>query len=426
MWSDLCFRFFQGIFFSCSSFECYINLRSIMSKFFYTVLFFLFSLAFLMPNFSYAQGCVAVRPMGCGGANAGTGSFLMNKGDWQAGVLYRYFESYKHFRGDSEEKERVEHGTQVINTSNSIDFSLSHALSQRLSVTANLPLIFYDRSSLYEHYGNSTTANPQQLRFHTGAKGIGDLRLSSSYWLLNPKKHLKKNLAVGLGIKLPTGNSNVQGEFHKRKSSDGSDTIIVKAVDQSIQLGDGGVGITLDLQGYTVLSKRVSLYLNGFYMSNPQETNKTVNRVLSASSTVFDTITQFHSIADQFAFRFGASCVLWPAKGLVFSFGVRAEGVPSKDLVGGDWGFRRPGYIISAEPGLSWQMGNISVNTSVPYSLYRNRVKSVSDLADPTGKRHGDAAFADYLVNVGFTYRFVKKQKMTVHMPVFKDAAPKE
>jgi hypothetical protein len=394
-----------------------------MLKYCFTLLIFPIALWLLLPNVAVAQGCVAVRPMGCGAANASSGSFLMDKGDWQVGILYRYFESYKHFKGDSEQKERVELGTQVINTANSVDISLSHAITKRLTLAASLPLISYDRSSLYEHYGNSIAANPDQKRFHTDAQGIGDLRLSGSYWLLNPTKHQKTNVAMGLGLKLPTGNANVQGGFHKL-TKEKVDTTIIKAVDQSIQLGDGGVGITLEVQAYTVLSKRTSLYLNGFYMSNPKETNGAKTRT-TAPASLADSITQFHSVADQFAFRFGANYVIWPAHGLVVGLGVRAEGVPAKDIIGEDWGFRRPGYVISAEPSISYQFNQLSFNLSVPYALYRNRVKSVSDLADPLGLRHGDAAFADYLINLGVTYRFAKKHKMMDHAPTFKDVSPK-
>jgi hypothetical protein len=370
---------------------------------------------------SQAQGCVAVRPMGCGAGIASSGSGLLHKGDFQVGVLYRNFKSYKHFRGDSEEKERVELGTEVINLSNSVDLSLGYGLTSRLSLSANLPYIAYDRSSLYEHYGNSMTANPNQKRFHTAANGIGDLRLSSSYWLLDPMKNNKHNLALGLGLKLPTGNSNVQDEFHKRKTSDGSDTTIVKAVDQSIQLGDGGVGLSLDLQGYSVLSSRFSLYLSAFYMSNPKEINNTVNRVLSASSILADSITQFHSVADQFALRMGVNYLPTFIHGVAFGLGVRAEGVPAKDLIGGSWGFRRPGYIISAEPTITFQKSAWALNLSVPYALYRNRVKSVADLSDPAGLKHGDAAFANYLINIGINYKITKKHKMPVIAPAFKD-----
>lgn len=385
-------------------------------------------LGFILLYFSHsaiAQGCVAIRPMsGCTGV--ATNSISLGKGQWQASANYRYFQSFRHFRGDSEEEERVEHHTEVINDAHSIDVGLAYGLSNRLSLSANLPFIYYDRSSLYEHYGNGLNNNPEQKRFHTGAQGIGDLRLAASYWLANPNKHPKQNLAVGLGIKLPTGNENVQDEFHRRKATDGGDSVIVKAVDQSIQLGDGGVGISLELQGYASLFKNASLYLNGFYMSNPQETNKTVNRVLNANSSAVDSITAFHSIADQFVVRIGMNYLILPKHGLAAGLGVRAEGIPAKDVIGGSNGFRRPGYIISAEPSLFYAAGKFVFTFNIPVALYRNRTRSVSDIASginpATGlPRQGDAAFADYSVNLGVAYRF-GGQKMK-HSDM--DAVPK-
>ncbi len=367
-----------------------------------------------------AQGCVAIRPMsGCTGVAAN--SVALGKGQWQAGVNYRYFRSFRHFRGDSEQKERLEENTEVINLAHSIDLGLGYGINNRLSVAVNLPLIHYDRSSLYEHYGNSPAANPEHKRFHTGAKGIGDLRLSGTYWLLDPAQSPRRNLAVGLGLQLPTGNENVQDEFHRRKSSDGSDSVIVKAVDQSIQLGNGGIGISMELQAYTTVFERGALYFNGFYMSSPQETNKTVNRALNANSTTFDSITAFHSIADQYVVRLGLNYTVLPAQGVSLNLGLRAEGIPAKDLIGGDKGFRRPGYIVAAEPGISCQRGNFNFSLNIPYALYRNRVKSVGDLSDPTGQRHGDAAFADYSINAGLVYRFGGHQATAMNVPRFED-----
>lgn len=363
----------------------------------------------LIAQQSFGQGCVAIRPMsGCAGTSSN--SALLGKGQFQFGANYRYFRSFRHFKSDSEQKERLEKHTEVINIAHSIDLGLSYGVTNRLSVSANLPLIYYDRSSLYEHYGNSTTTNPEQKRFHTGAQGIGDVRLAGSYWIFNPEKHMNHNLAVGLGVKLPTGNENVQDEFHRRKSTDGSDTTIVKAVDQSIQLGDGGVGVSLELQGFTTLFKNGSLYFNGFYMSNPRETNNTVNRVLTASSTSVDSITAFHSVADQFVVRVGMNYTVLPKQGLTVGLGLRAEGIPTRDLIGGSRGFRRPGYIVSAEPAIAFQKGDFTFSLNVPYALYRRRTRSVADIAggnDANGiPRNGDAAFADYSVNVGLVYRF--------------------
>lgn len=377
-------------------------------------------LLLLFSQTSSAQGCVAIRQMGCGGNSANTA--LFTKGQWQASANYRYFRSFRHFRGSHEEVERVENGTEVINKTHAIDLGLSYSLSNRFSVTATLPVISNDRSSLYEHYGNSLTANPEQKRFHTGSFGIGDLRLSGTYWLLNPEKHFKTNVAVGLGVKLPTGNENVNDEFHKRRATDGSDSIFVRPVDQSIQLGDGGVGVSFEVQAFTALSHRALLFVNAFYLSNPRNTNNTLTR--GGTAPTGEPLTAYHSVADQMAGRLGVNYFLWPAQGLAVNAGGRFEGIPAKDLIGKSEGFRRPGYIISAEPGLSWQNRNVFVTLNVPIALYRNRVKSVFDLADPTGQRHGDAAFADYSVNLGLAWRFGGREH-TASTPMWKEAGTK-
>ncbi|CAN5814332.1 hypothetical protein BH11BAC7_BH11BAC7_02140 [soil metagenome] len=353
-----------------------------------------------------AQGCVAVRPMSCSGVGYANGSALLPKGHFQLSTTYRYFKSYKHFRGDVEEEERVEDGTEVINTAHSMDIGMTYAITDRFNISQNIPLIYFDRSSLYEHYGNATSTNPDQKRFHTGAAGVGDIRFTASYWLIKPGKDSSGNISIGGGIKLPTGNSYVTDEFHRR-TADGRDSTILKPVDQSIQLGDGGWGFVIETQGFCKFGERLAGYYNGFYMFNPQNVNKTPNR--SPLATTGDNmITNYHSIADQYMFRFGMNFQVMKDKGLYVSLGGRAEGIPAKDRIGKSDGFRRPGYIISVEPGLNFQKGNHTFVLNIPVALYRNRVKNTYDLADPDGLRHGDAAFADYLINFTYLYKFGK------------------
>lgn len=354
---------------------------------------------------TYSQGCVAIRPMGASSGNYASQLGALPKGQWQFSATYQYFKSFRHFRGDVQEHERIELGTQVENISHSVDFGFQKALTDKLSLGLNVPVLYYDRSSLYEHYGNSLTSNPDQMRFHTGSFGIGDTRITANYWLLDPKRDsLKGNIAVGLGVKLPTGNSNVQGDFHKISDS-GSDSIATRAVDQSIQLGDGGFGIIFTLQGVKRVFNHGMAYFNGFYMASPQETNKTLTR---GTTVGVDPIAAYHSIPDQYALRMGILYNVMPASGFSTSLGFRFEGVTAKDLIGSSNGFRRPGYILSVDPGIVFSRNNLNINVNVPVALYRNRIKSVQDLADPTGKKHGDAAFADYLVSVGIAYRFGK------------------
>lgn len=363
---------------------------------------------FFIHTQSLAQGCVAIRGgMGCSGTAVGGNSLIsLHKGQWQAGVGYRYFESFRHFRGSHEEAERVENNTQVINRSHTADLSLSVGLNNRFSLGLNLPVNFYDRSSLYEHYGNSFESNPQQLRFNTGATGIGDLRLSGTYWLFDPATSLRGNLSLGLGVKAPTGNANVIGEFHKLDAN-GQDYLQQRPVDQSIQLGDGGWGVNLEAQAFHSIATRMAAYFNAFYLSNPRNVNETLTR---GTLENVDPLIAYHSVADQYAVRLGLSYVLLPHSNLVLSLGGRIEGVPARDLLGKDEGFRRPGYAISAEPGIFLTRGNATFALNVPVALYRNRVKSVYDLAND---RHGDAAFADYLVSANVAYRFGGK-----HTPV--------
>ncbi len=117
------------------------------------------------------------------------------------------------------------------------------------------------------------------------------------------------------------------------------------------------------------------------------------------------------SVPDQFAFRLGGSYAL-PIDGATLSLGARYEGVPVEDLIGGSDGFRRPGMVFSVEPGLSFSVKGVSMFASIPIALDRNRPQSVTDRETErlTGNpRNGDAAFADYSVNLGLSYRIPRR-----------------
>ena len=95
------------------------------------------------------------------------------------------------------------------------------------------------------------------------------------------------------------------------------------------------------------------------------------------------------------------------------SLGVHLEGIPVKDIIGESLGFRRPGYIVSAEPGVTYMNGKTTYNLNVPIAMYRMRSQSVTDkqIQDASGvARNGDAAFADYLISFGVTYRLSAPQ----------------
>jgi hypothetical protein len=360
-----------------------------------------------------AQGCVAVRGFGGCGVAGGSGLALAPK-QWQVGANYRYFESFRHFKGDEEQYDRLVKQTQVINYSNTMDISASMGLTLRTQMNVNLPVSYTDRSSYYEH-GGQTTTFPGARKTSTSA-GIGDARIGISKWLWNPVSHTKSNLMLGVGLKLPTGNWNVQDSFYNVMVTDpvtgsSSRKTVYRPVDQSIQLGDGGLGLSLEMQGFWEMADGLFAYGNAFYILNPRGVNGTMtNRrttiVVNGVSQVF-TNEYMCSVADQYAARLGFLSQS-QLHGLSFSWGARLEGVPVRDLVGESYGFRRPGYTIAAEPGVTYMKGKTTVNFNMPIALYRIRKQSVTDkeVQDATGvARNGDAAFADYLISLGVTYR---------------------
>ncbi len=360
-----------------------------------------------------AQGCVAVRGFGGCGVAGGSGLALAPK-QWQVGANYRYFESFRHFKGDEEQYDRLVKQTQVINYSNTMDISASMGLTLRTQMNVNLPVSYTDRSSYYEH-GGQTTTFPGARKTSTSA-GIGDARIGISKWLWNPVSHTKSNLMLGVGLKLPTGNWNVQDSFYNVMVTDpvtgsSSRKTVYRPVDQSIQLGDGGLGLSLEMQGFWEMADGLFAYGNAFYILNPRGVNGTMtNRrttiVVNGVSQVF-TNEYMCSVADQYAARLGFLSQS-QLHGLSFSWGARLEGVPVRDLVGESYGFRRPGYTIAAEPGVTYMKGKTTVNFNMPIALYRIRKQSVTDkeVQDATGvARNGDAAFADYLISLGLTYR---------------------
>jgi hypothetical protein len=318
----------------------------------------------------------------------------LDSSKWQLSINNRFFKSYKHFVGTDEQKQRQTLGTEVINHQFTTDIALTHQINSRWSFMIDLPIEANSRSSLYEHNNVG--------RYLTRSFGVGDIRFAVYSWLLNPEKSHNFNVQAGLGIKLPTGNYNYQDYFHLTDS-----TTRLGAIDQSIQLGDGGTGITFELNTFYLLSHNISLYGNFYYLSNPREENGTSTaRGGTPSASSIKNGSDVMSVPDQFMIRAGASIKFNAITG---SLGLREECLPVYDLIGGSGGFRRPGYIISAEPGVTYQLKKINVFAYVPVAIVRNRTQSVPDkiTTQLTGvNTHGDAAFADYAVNIGFSVRF--------------------
>lgn len=369
-----------------------------------SVFIFLF-IAIIFQVQSNAQGCVAIKHFACStGTDLETN--LLPEGDFQLGLSYRYFKSFRHFRGTEEEADRVANNTEVINNSHALDLNLNYGISSRWFTSLTIPTVINTRSSLYEH--------GREERNTTFSRGLGDIRVGVGYWVLNPETHQNGNLALGLGLKLPTGDYNATDIFYN-VGPEGSPE--VRPVDQSIQPGDGGFGFNLNFQLYEKIANRLFGYASGSYLFNPRETNgirtfrETLSPILENESIM--------SVADQYSVSAGFAYTI--AHNFSGSIGALFEGVPVEDVFGGSGGFRRPGNVLSIDPGISYNRNNVSFNLNVPFAVRRERPQSVTDLEtqEATGTpRNGDAAFADYLINVGIAYKIPGRNKTEV--PQFK------
>jgi hypothetical protein len=345
---------------------------------------FLLALSLLSFSESFAQGCVAVRNM----SSCTTIFDSLQSRSMQFTLNYRYFKSFRHYTGSHEDKERVEQNTNVINHDNSVILGFSYNFNTRWAASISVPMIYIDRSSRPRNAANQRVDE----RHYATSKGLGDVRLMGYYSALRNHKH--GNLIVGLGVKLPTGNYNYKDEQYVNGA------FVNRPVDQSIQPGDGGLGAIVEIDYNRSIFRQGLLYFNSSYLFNPRNTNGTkTNR-----SNPFEAEM---SVVDQFFVRTG---LRYMVHAFQFGAGMRLEGIPVRDLIGKSDGFRRPGYIVSAEPSVLFTSGPHTFGINVPVALVRNRTKSVADsrlqAQNNDGKDvHGDAAFADWLLSVSYAYK---------------------
>jgi hypothetical protein len=359
------------------------------------ILVALFCLGFI--HQSNAQGCVAIRTVGGLCTMEHAGMHQEDSSKWTLNINYRYFTSYKHFNGRDEQKFRVEEGSEVINYMSAMDFNLLRNINSKWMVGINIPLVNYDRTSKYEHLGNTSP-----YRFATAARGLGDIRLAAYRWLIAPDANKKGNLMAGLGIKLPTGNFKAQDEFQYATNARR-----IGYVDQSIQPGAGGFGVTVELNGFRQINTTWSAYANAFYLLNPRDNNGvSTARGGTPSATAIKYTSNVMSVADQYMVRSGFN---YSKQAWAYSLGLRYECIPTYDLIGKSTGFRRPGNILSAEPGVTYMYKKYNFFLYTPVAIRRERPQSYPDIVrtNLTGVfARGDAAFADYSINVGMSFRF--------------------
>jgi hypothetical protein len=302
--------------------------------------------------------------------------------EWQVGVAYRRLVADEWYLGKKVDESKAPFGRPLFLDINSIDLSVSYAVSDRLSLTLTLPFSSGTHSRFYA----------DTVRHKVAARGLGDVNLVANLWVLDPNKHPNGEVALGLGIKTPSGNNHSKDDFFLPNAPP-----TIRPVDQAIQLGDGGWGIMLQAQGYRRLSDRASAYAVGSYLVSP--------RVQSdVPSPIPGTPTVYLAVPDVYSARAGLGFALSSAHGVSASLGGRIDGIPQGDLVGGiDSAFRRPGYSVYLDPGLTFRHSGDEVTLGVPLRVLQDFQRSAIDRQRGFV---GGGDLAEYLVFVGYSRRF--------------------
>jgi hypothetical protein len=392
---------------------------------------------------TYAQGCVAVRQLG--GINPlSSNGYTLPKGEFQIGTSYRYFHSFRHFVGTDEKPHRQttqggfvngkERGNAVNIYSHSIDLNLSYALTDRIQFNISIPYVHNERSQVLRiQTGGKVTLDGEEVdqvligdRYSVYAKGLGDIRMSANYWVFDPATVQKGNLMVGAGVKLNTGSHTEEDDAIALDPTTKQVITQRQVMDQALQPGDGGIGISLELQGFRQLYKGIYGFASGYYLFNPRESNGSFKSaptvVKDEEGNTLGTLTGYNVYAspDQYAARVGVMGGIGKMRNVTLSAAARLEGIPAYDAFGGQVAYRRPGYVVAAEPGVSFRTGKHSFALFVPFNFVRNRIQSAADIArqnlqnsvitEESEKVHvqGDAAFADYSINFNYSYRLGK------------------
>jgi len=345
-----------------------------------------------------AQGCVVAHSVGEIGGPDSEGGYLA-PGHWELTFDYRHLYSFRHFVGSVEQVYRTEGKSNVRNRVNLFDAGLTYQITPRFSVEGNVPVEFASR----RYYigvgtlGGGVPAVPLVGDF--GLSGMGDISFMGQGWIWNPKNNPSHNIQIGIGVQMPTGRDNIQNKFAVIPGTPPSN----QTADYSIQPGIGVWAIPFSVQSFQAISHSVQAYFNGSYLVTPSETNGVAN--ISPLGTPQPPQNAYVSAADEYLLQAGFSYMVAKVKGLTLVGGLRKEGVPAHDLIGGDEGFRRPGYAVSLEPGVVYGLknGHDVITANIDRAVYRNRIASVPDMQLGT---HGDAAFADWLWLASFQHRF--------------------
>jgi hypothetical protein len=348
----------------------------------------------LFSFYAHSQGCVAIRNL------TGFGQFSIPQYEeepikWLMSANGRYSQFHDTFRGS--DNLNLPDEDKTFSETVIVDFTLARIYENGWSIAVDLPIMSANRRNWQDH---ATPQDSIKTKYTTRSFGLSDVRISVYKWLFDVTQAHRGNIQIGLGLKFATGDYRYQDYFHRPQGT------VVAPVNFTLQLGDGGTGITTEINAFYTLTSSISLYANGFYLFNPREQNGTSNTTGRPPTTLEkEAGADINSVPDAFSLRGGAN---FTVRDFVFWAGVRFEGSPVYDAFGGSEGQRRAGYIVSAEPGVNYKLKKAILFAFVPITMYGTTKQTVADknITNITGTyRPSPGGLVDYQLYFGIVFR---------------------
>jgi len=271
----------------------------------------------------------------------------------------------------------------------SVSLGLTYAVTDRLRLSVAVPF----------QTGRLSFIEDDGLRHTERVTDFGDVTVSGNAWLLDPRSGPTGNLMLGVGLKLPTASHRDSVEFFTKTGP------AQRVADPSIQPGDGGWGVLMQVQAFQQVFPGGLAYLSGSYLLNPRvQTEATIGRPIGLPGDPAAGTPYHLSVPDAYSLRSGVSYAVAPRWDLSASFGGRLDGVPVQDLVnGGDADFRRPGYSVFLDPGVDLSRGSSTFALNVPVRVHADRRANMYDRVIAV---QGGGNLAKVQVLASYTHRF--------------------
>lgn len=330
----------------------------------------------------------------------------IKKGHFVLGYSYSTETASKYFSGS--------HPNRFINSvvspkrrGNVLNIIGMYQFNSKASLAVTMPLVFnsyafYPRYVTPQDFAAHSAELSTLPRYKQRANGLGDLSIVYRSLLFKPNKERSWNTSYGLGLVLPTGNFNAQSVYPDYEGND----LEKRSVFKTIMPGAGGVGIYGEAQVFKTADfpvKGTTYWGFGSYLAQPRgrnSTESTLGNLWGPDKSAGIQHALKNSVADQYLVRCGAFIPIPRTqdrrllRGARIFLGGRFSGTPRQDFIGPSNGYRQPGEVIAAEPGLTYTLGRYGLTMTTPiYFLQRSQ----NDLAQ---ENIGEAAFQRNLATI--------------------------